>query len=234
MTSNTHAILTDAEVMEMLGAFYSEALRFLGVPQDQWAKIGVGVFFVGAEGKASIIGINYAQRTILVNLPMLKMIIQFNPKAAGDTPSVYRFYGYKLARFWQQYVKTGECRIFEQDKDSNDFAMALGIVKGLPQIDLPVSADYPCFVVNQLSQRDGHAEEMPRYSIKPSLANNKILYRGQSQFFKKCVPNLFRDEKKVKDCQLEEKANQFVDDVIQIKAISICLRRCSVPIGTNV
>ena len=139
MTSNTQAILTDAEIMEMLKAFYSEALRFLGVPHDQWAEICVGMAFDGVEGKVSIISINYAKCKILVNLPALKMIIQSNPKTTGDTPSVYRSYGYKLARLWQQYVKTGECSIFEQDKDSDDFAIALGIVKGLPQIDLPVN-----------------------------------------------------------------------------------------------
>lgn len=361
MTSNTKAILTDAEVMEMLGAFYSEALRFLGVPQDQWAEIREGMAFDGTEGKVSIISINYEKHKILVNLPVLKMIIQSNPKAAGDTPSVYRSYGYKLARRWQQYLKTGERRIFEQDKDSDDFAIALGIVKGLPQIDVPIDesmvmaighnpldreaaikmlreefgidccvkqgydvsnkemrtfvtltddarqrrgrglfkliedsknrslpkinegekgsksnpfanvdeaadyilsiekerletdvyrqaikneqyyfddrhgcfriswasanvgyyplegVDYPCFVVNQLSHRDGHAAEMPRFSIKPSLAKNKFLYRGQSQFYKKCVPNLFRDEIKVKN-------HQFVDDVIQINELEVLLR----------
>lgn len=355
--------------MEMLGAFYSEALRFLGVPQDQWAEIREGMAFDGTEGKESIISINYEKHKILVNLPVLKMIIQSNPKAAGDTPSVYRSYGYKLARRWQQYLKTGERRIFEQDKDSDDFAMALGIVKGLPQIDVPIDesmvmaighnpldreaaikmlreefgmdccvkqgfdivnketrtfvtltddarqrrrsellkliedsnnrslprinegekgsksnpfanvdeaadyilaiekerldsdvyrqaikneqyffddrhgcfriswasanvgyypfegADYPCLVVNQLSQRYGHATEMPRFSIKPSLAKNKFLYRGQSLFYENCVPNLFRDEKKVKDCQLEEKANQFVDDVIQINELEVLLRQ---------
>jgi len=331
MKPNTQAILTDAEIMEMLGAFYSEALRFLRVPQDQWAKISVGIVFDGAEEKVSIISINYEKRKILVNLFVLKMIIQSNPKAVGDTPSVYRSYGYKLARFWQQYLKTGECHIFEEDKDSDDFAMALGIVKGLPQIDLPINesmveavrhnpfdreaairmlrdefgmdccvkqgfdifnketrmfvtltdgerqrrgtellklfedsnnrslpkinegelgsksnpfanvdkaaeyilaiekerlgtdvyrqaikdeqyffddrhgcfriswasanvgyyplkgVDYPCFVVNQLSQRDGHAAEMPRFSIKPSLAQNKS-GQNSAQMFIFTVP----------------------------------------------
>lgn len=369
MISNPQAILTDSEIIEMLGAFYSEALHFLGVPQDQWAKISVGMAFDGTDGKASIISTNYAKRKILVCLPVLKMIIQSNPKATGDTPSVYRSYGYKLARFWQQYLKTGECRVFVQDKDSDDFAIALGIVKGLPQIDTPIDesmvkaighnpvdreaaikmlrdefgidccvkhgfdianketrtfvtltddarqrrgselfkliedsnnrslpkinegekgsksnpfanvdeaadyvlaiekerlesdvyrqaikdeqyyfddrhgcfriswasanvgyyplegVDYPCFVVNQLSQRPGHGTEMPRFSIKPSLAKNKFLYRGQSQFYENCVPNLFRDEEKVKECQLEEKANQFVDDVIQVNELEVLLRQ---------
>ena len=346
----------------MLKAFYSEALHFLGVPRDQWAEISVGMAFYGAERAVSIISINYAQRKIIVNLVVLEMIMQLNPKATGDTPSVYRAYGYKLARLWQQYLKTGECRIFEEDKDSYDFAIALGIVKGLPQIDLPFDesvvkaigynpvdrgaairmlrdefgidccmkhgfdisnketrmfvtltdgarqrrvndflklisdsnnrnlpkiiegemgsksnpfanvddaadyiltiekerleadayrqaikdeqyffddkhgcfriswasanvgyyplegVDYPCFVVNQLSQRYGHAAEMPRFSIKPSLAHNKFLYRGQSQFYEKCVPSLFRDEDKVK-------AHQFVDDVIQINELEVLLRQ---------
>lgn len=362
MTPNTQAILTDSEIIEMLGAFYSEALHFLGVPQDQWAKKCVGMAFDGTDGKASIISINYAKRKILVCLPVLKMIIQTNPKAIGDTPSVYRSYGYKLARLWQQYLKTGECHIFEQDKDSDDFAIALGIVKGLPQIEVPIDermvkaighnpvdreaaikmlcdefgidccvkhgfdianketrtfvsltndarqrrgsellkliegsnnrslprinegekgsksnpfanvdeaaayilaiekerletdvyrqaikneqyffddrhgcfriswasanvgyyplegVDYPCFVVNQLSQRYGHATDMPRFSIKPSLAKNKFLYRGQSQFHEKCVPSLFRVEENVND-------RQFVDDIIQINELEVLLRQ---------
>lgn len=139
MTLNTQAILTDAEIMEMLEAFYSEALRFLDVPQGQWGRISDEMAFDGTEVKASIISINYAKCKIMVCLPVLKMIIQSNDNAVGDTPSIYRSYGYKLARLWQQYVKTGERRVFEQDKDSDDFAMALGIIKGLPQIDLPVN-----------------------------------------------------------------------------------------------
>lgn len=355
-------ILTDSEILELLSAFYSEALHFLGVPKEQWAVVRIGVSFTGASHKANIITIDYQNKKILVCLPVLRLIIQSNPKATGDTPSVYRAYGYKLARIWQQYIITGQQRIFEQDKDSDDFAMALEIVKGLPQIVHPAikdviqifghnpfdrgaaitmlreefgidccekqgydlsnkeqrifvtlteketlrrrvqlqalrkesserplpkitegqpgsksnpflnvdeAANYilriekerldadayrqiikdeqyyydfergyfripwaspnvgyysiegvssPFFVVNQLSQRMGHTKEMPRFSIKPSLANNKFLFRGQSEFFDPCVPGLFRDEKKVA-------TRQFVDDIIQINEMEVLLRQ---------
>lgn len=354
-------ILTDSETMELLIAFYSEALRFLDVPKEQWAIVKEGVAF--EDGKLSIIYINYAQRKIIVNLSALKIMLHSNPNITGDTPSVYRTYGYKLARFWQQFVITGkQDRVFEQDKDSYVFARALAMIKGVPLIDTPIDenviktfgfnpfdreaaikmlsdefgidccvkrgyemsnkakrsfvtltdSDYqrrgaemlalrdesnerplpkieegepgsksnpfvnvdeaaayilkiekerldsdpyrqairkeqyyydfehgffripwasanvgyyplegaynPCFVINQLGQRVGHLNEMPRFSIKPSLAQNKFLYRGQSQFYSKCVPNMFRDKTKVAN-------HQYVDDVIQINEMEVLLRQ---------
>ena len=348
--------------MEMLIAFYREALHFLKVPKEEWAEMKMGVTFSGNDGKADLISINYTDATIFVCLPVLTLFVQSNPSASGDTPSVYRSTGYSLARLWQQYLKTGEQRVFESDKDCHDFAMALCIVKGLPQIDFPkidnitkafgfnpfdraaairmlrdefgidccerrgydlankanrtlvtltpkailqsgteaqhlmeesckrslpkvkdgelgsqsnpfanvdeaadyivslnqqwldsdsyrqsvaneqyffdyehaffripwasanvgyyplAGADYPCFVVNQLSQRPGHLGEMPRFSIKPSLAHNKFLYRGQSEFFENCVPNMFRNKEKVAK-------RQFVDDVIQTNELEVLLRQ---------
>ena len=353
--------LTDSETMELLIAFYSEALRFLDVPKEQWAIVKEGVAF--EDGKLSIIYINYAQRKLIVNLSALKIMLHSNPNITGDTPSVYRTYGYKLARFWQQFVITGkQDRVFEQDKDSYVFARALAMIKGVPLIDTPIDenviktfgfnpfdreaainmlrdefgidccvkrgyemsnkakrsfvtltdSDYqrrgaemlalrdesnerplpkieegepgsksnpfvnvdeaaayilkiekerldsdpyrqairkeqyyydfehgffripwasanvgyyplegaynPCFVINQLGQRVGHLNEMPRFSIKPSLAQNKFLYRGQSQFYPKCVPNMFRDKTKVAN-------HQYVDDVIQINEMEVLLRQ---------
>lgn len=361
MSSTPRPILTNAETMDMLIAFYSEALEFLKVPRESWAEIKMGVSFEGAEEKAKLITIDYVRRKILVFLPMLKMMTQVDNNNSGDAPSVYRSHGYKLARIWQQYLKTGEYRIYEKDKDSCIFAMALDIIKGLPQIDVPVDHDmikalgfnpfdrnaaicllrdefgidccikqaydinkekrtivtlteqeyhrrglelqklrdncnkrslakvengkpgsranpfanvdeaaayilkiekerldtdqyrqaiakeqfffdfehgcfriswasanvgyypldgaaYPCFVVNQLNQRPGHHTEMPRFSIKPSLARNKFLFRGQSEFYEPCVPNMFRDKKKVAE-------HQYVDDVIQINEFEVLLRQ---------
>ena len=345
----------------MLIAFYSEALRFLEVPAEQWAEVKMGVSFEGTDGKANLISIDYPHKKILICLPVLKLIVQTSPQATNDSPSVYRSYGYKLARLWQQYLTTGECRQFEQDKDSSDFAMALSIIKGLPQIDYPneermieavgynlfdrdaairmlreefgidcgvreaidiqkekrkivtftkeealkrsrclkkifdesrsiplknieegqygsrsnpfpnvdeaaayilqiekdrlendayrqtikkeqfffdyghgffripwASANvsyYPLdggvessFVVNQLSQRPGHFNEMPRFSIKPSLANRRFLFRGQSRFYEKCVPSMFREKANVAK-------HQYVEDVIQINELEILLRQ---------
>lgn len=74
------------------------------------------------------------------------------------------------------------------------------------------------FVVNQLSQRPEHPDEMPRFSIKPSLVHNRFLYRGQSQFFEVCVPSLFRN----KDNMAER---QFVSDIIQMDELEVLLRQ---------
>lgn len=354
-------VFSDAETMDMLIAFYSEALEFLKVPRELWAEVKMGVSFDGVEGKANIIKIDYKTRKILVFLPVLRLMIQAISYTSGDGPSVYRFHGYKLARVWQQYLKTGQCCKYETDMDSCRFSMALDILKGLPQIDVPIDdniiklfgfnpfdrnaaismlrdefgidccmkqaidinknkrivvtltdqenrrresellklwdncnkrpldkvedgkpgsktnpfvnvdeaaayilkiekdrldtdpyrqtiakeqfffdfdygyfripwasanvsyyplngATYPCFVVNQLSPLLGHYNEIPRFSIKPSLAHNKFLFRGQSEFHNPCVPSMFRDEKKVAE-------HQYVDDVIQINELEVLLRQ---------
>lgn len=77
-------------------------------------------------------------------------------------------------------------------------------------------ASYPCFVINQLEQtQKGKHALIPRFSIKPSLARNKFLFRGQSQYFSPCKPNLFRDKKKT----------EFVDDIIQVNELEVLLRQ---------
>lgn len=138
MEGISQAILTDGETLEMLNAFYAEGLRFLEVPRGNWAEVKMGVSFNAADGKASLVSIDGTKGIILVCLPVLKMMVQTSPYTSGDTPSFYRSQGYKLARIWQQYLKTGKLCVFEQDKDSCDFAMALSIIKGLPQIDIPI------------------------------------------------------------------------------------------------
>lgn len=81
------------------------------------------------------------------------------------------------------------------------------------------SANSPYFVVNQLSlQPNQIGISLPRFSIKPSLANNKFLFRGQSEFYSPCRPNLFRDKKKNAE-------RQFVDDIIQMNELEILLRQ---------
>lgn len=77
-------------------------------------------------------------------------------------------------------------------------------------------ANYPCFVVNQLSPRFiGGKMQIPRFSIKPSLRNNKFLYRGQAEFYSPCKPSLFREKHK----------NYFVDDIIQMNELEILLQQ---------
>ena len=74
----------------------------------------------------------------------------------------------------------------------------------------------PYFVINQLDQkRDGEYISNPFFSIKPSLNRNKFLYRGQSQYFTPCKPNLFRNNQKI----------DFTDDIIQIYELKILLQQ---------
>lgn len=62
------------------------------------------------------------------------------------------------------------------------------------------------FVVNQLKTHG-------KFSLKPSLAYNKFLYRGQSQQYPECKPSLFRSKK-----------DYYVDDLIQINEMECLLR----------
>ena len=129
------SILTDAETLEMLNGFYTEALLFLGVPRDNWAEVKIGAV-IGKDGKADVINIDYTKAKILVCLPVIKMMLQTNPVITNDAPSVYRSYGYKLARMWQQYLNDGLQRDFLTDKDSTDFAVALSLLKGINYADM--------------------------------------------------------------------------------------------------
>lgn len=63
------------------------------------------------------------------------------------------------------------------------------------------------FVVNQLATHN-------KFVLKPSLAHNKFLYRGQAEFFPKCLPSLFRNEEK----------DYFVDDMIQKNEMECLLK----------
>ena len=76
MNPTSQPILSDAETMDMLIAFYSEALEFLKVPSEQWAEVKMGGSFNNADGKANIISIDYAKRKILICLQVLKLFIQ--------------------------------------------------------------------------------------------------------------------------------------------------------------
>jgi hypothetical protein len=78
MTTAYQSILTDAETMELLIAFYSEALEFLKVPKKLWAELKIGASLNKDSGKAELICINYAKRNILVCLSVLRMMTLTN------------------------------------------------------------------------------------------------------------------------------------------------------------
>lgn len=63
-----------------------------------------------------------------------------------------------------------------------------------------------CFIVNQLSTHN-------KFVIKSSLVQNKFLYRGQAEFYPKCLPSLYRNSK-----------NYFVEDMVQINELECILK----------
>ena len=68
------------------------------------------------------------------------------------------------------------------------------------------------FVANQLSQT--RIAIPPRFSLKPTLRDNKFLFRGQAEFYSPCKPSLFRNSEK----------RYYVDDIIQINELEVLLR----------
>lgn len=124
-------ILSDVETLNLLEAFYAEALRFLGVPRNKWAVVRSGIS-IGQDGKAFVSPhIDYANGRIIVCMPFIRLMQEMNPDVTNDAPSLHRIHGYKLARMWQQYLNDGMQRDFMSDKDSWDFATALSLLKGI-------------------------------------------------------------------------------------------------------
>ena len=123
-------ILEEEETIQLLTAFFHEALKFINVPEENYPeiKIGCGVSHNGVEP----IHIEYEKCKILVMIPFLRMMITCSPNAKNDCPTIYRTYGYKLAHIWYSYLTTGKKTNFITDVDSTIFAESLNVIKGIP------------------------------------------------------------------------------------------------------
>lgn len=124
-------ILSDEETLQLLVGFCHEALRFLGVSQDKYPKITIGVATCG-DGKILPVYINYRKKKILFFIPFFRFSIASNPRNTNDCPTVYRSYGYKLAYIWHIYITTGKESNFIEDTQSTLFASTLQVIKGVP------------------------------------------------------------------------------------------------------
>ena len=356
-------VLTDSETLHLLEQFCFEGLCFLEVPQEAYPKVVNGVSF-DEDANALPIFVDYRNNKIIVSISFFRMLLLSSPQVKNDSPTLYRFYGYKLAYIWYTFIVKGITVDFVKDVESSIFAESLKAIKGIPirhvnvdkassdilnsiigydpndktpvlkmlrenlgmecliregynhiskekrpvvtfsskehqhrlnemselyeeskNTSLPFikkgdlgskispfnnvdeaaeyilkiekeylksdkyrqhvcdeqyyydyqnnyfriswaspnvgyyklnDANYPCFVVNQLSPRFvGGKMQTPRFSIKPSLRNNKFLYRGQAEFYSPCTPSLFRDKHK----------KYFVDDIIQMNEMEILLQQ---------
>ena len=123
-------ILEEEETIQLLTAFFHEALKFINVPEENYPeiKIGCGVSHNGVEP----IHIEFEKCKILVMIPFLRMMITCSPNAKNDCPTIYRTCGYKLAHIWYSYLTTGKKKNFITDVDSTIFAESLNVIKGIP------------------------------------------------------------------------------------------------------
>lgn len=80
-----------------------------------------------------MIEIDYKEGKIYVVVSLFMAMIRTMSTSDNDSPSVYRSYGYRLARIWQRFLKTGQCtHNIVKDTDSYVFATALTLIKGVP------------------------------------------------------------------------------------------------------
>ena len=123
-------IMDENETLQLLTAFFHEAIVFMNIPKEACPEIRIGVYFTlhGPEP----IHIDYVKRKIIINIPFFRYILTLNPNSKNDSPTVYRTYGYRLAYTWYRYLTTGEKRNFSHDFNSILFAEALTVVKGIP------------------------------------------------------------------------------------------------------
>lgn len=133
-------ILDEEETMQLLTAFFHEALKILNVSKENYPeiKMGCGVSYNGVEP----IHIEYEKCKILVMIHFFRMMITCSPNTKNDCPTVYRTYGYKLAYIWHIYLTTGKKTNFIADVDSTIFAESLKIIKGIPIHNAPQLPSY--------------------------------------------------------------------------------------------
>ena len=128
MSADNKLILTEEETVELLCAFYKEALKFLNVSEEKAAEIKKELFVP----TSAPVYIDYKSRTIHVQIQFFRTMIALNPMAGDDSPSIYRMYGYMLAYIWAEYISAGKKLDFPWNRDAAAFANALFIIKGLP------------------------------------------------------------------------------------------------------
>lgn len=139
MIVDNKLIFTEDETLELLDAFYKEALKFLNVSEDEVAQIKKKSFvptFVPVD-------IDYQSRTIHVQIQFFRAMVALNPMTGNDNPTMYRMYGYMLAYVWSEYIATGKKLDFPRNRDAATFANALFIIKGIPIFNRqPISSEY--------------------------------------------------------------------------------------------
>lgn len=134
-------ILSVKETLQLLTGFCYEALEFLKVPCCRYPEI-VDALEINKSGKVDPVYIDFENNKIVVAISFFQMLVQSSPYTTNDSPTVSRHHGYKLAYIWHKYVTEGKKQDFVgDDVKSNIFAESLSLIKGVPIIDLSMSAE---------------------------------------------------------------------------------------------
>ena len=130
MDAANKLILTESETLNLLSAFYKEALMFLNIPEEKHALIKNQ-----SDATPQCINplhIEFSTTTIYVQIQFFRFMVASNPTFGNDAPTMYRMYGYMLAYVWSEYVDNGRRLHFPMNHEAIAFANALLIVKGIP------------------------------------------------------------------------------------------------------
>lgn len=123
-------MFTEKETLDLLRAFFKEALKFLKVSEEKYPVIKNGVCST-PQGLRPIY-IDFSASTIYFHAHFFRRMVAYNPTAGNDSPTVYRMNGYLLAYVWSEYIATGKRLDYPQNHDAMVFANALSILKGVP------------------------------------------------------------------------------------------------------
>lgn len=203
-------VLNDNETLLMLQEFCYEALRFLKVAKNRYPSFGVGIV-THRNANADPLLIDYLDSKVLVFIPIFKSLNII--KTGNDAPTTYRLLGYKIARYWYRFLKTGTTRQLDPiDIDSSVFALALATLKGL-QLPLGLLANQ---VIDLLKNEIGIECELVDGCDVISRTKLKVLRYTSSQQKKvsECWEKRTRDSNSrlletISDGQQGSKSNPF-------------------------
>lgn len=91
------------------------------VPLERYSKV-VNGFTFDENKKVLPIYVDFRNSKIIVNVSFFRMWLFSNPLVKNDSPTVFRFYGYKIAYVWYTFIEKAMIVDFERNVESSIFA----------------------------------------------------------------------------------------------------------------
>ena len=91
------------------------------VPLERYSKV-VNGFTFDENKKVLPIYVDFRNSKIIVNVSFFRMWLFSNPLVKNDSPTVFRFYGYKIAYVRYTFIEKAMIVDFERNVESSIFA----------------------------------------------------------------------------------------------------------------